>query len=135
MYYLVEQELVILPQNKTKQNILLTCKLLGSWSFLHLRLPVTHVLSSRAGTGYPSGALDFTPVFSEVRVVRTLVFCVVYCRQLIFRLYFFFLIITLFVFVALSLFDVWILFTPLVSSNSLRFFLVSKIENQTLNQA
>jgi hypothetical protein len=33
-------------------------------------------LRSRAGTVYPSGALEFTPVFSGVRATRSLVLCV-----------------------------------------------------------
>jgi hypothetical protein len=36
-----------------------------------------------AGTTYPSGAPEFTPVFfSRIRVARSLVFCVVFCRSL-----------------------------------------------------
>jgi hypothetical protein len=35
-----------------------------------------------AGTAYPSGASEFTPVFSGVRVARSLVVCVVFCRLL-----------------------------------------------------
>ena len=36
-----------------------------------------------AGTGYLSGAPDFTPSFSGVRVARSLVFSVVFCRSLL----------------------------------------------------
>ena len=43
-----------------------------------------------AGIAYPSGASEFTPVFSEVRVVRSLVLCVVFCRSLFVLLSFFF---------------------------------------------
>ena len=32
--------------------------------------------TSGVGTAYPSGAPEFTPVFSEVRVSRSLVLCV-----------------------------------------------------------
>jgi len=35
-----------------------------------------------SGTDYPSGAPQFTPVRSGVRVDRPLVFCVVFCRSL-----------------------------------------------------
>jgi hypothetical protein len=35
-----------------------------------------------AGTAYPSGAHEFTPVCSGVRVARYLVFCVKFCRSL-----------------------------------------------------
>ena len=38
--------------------------------------------SSGAGTAYPSEALEFTPVFSEVRATRSLVLCVMLCRSL-----------------------------------------------------
>jgi len=38
--------------------------------------------ASRAGTAYPSGAPESTPVFSGVRVTRSLVYCVVFCRSL-----------------------------------------------------
>ena len=38
--------------------------------------------TSGAGTAYPSGTPEFTLVFSEVRVARSLVFCVVFCRWL-----------------------------------------------------
>jgi hypothetical protein len=43
-----------------------------------------------AGVAYPSGASEFTPVFSKVRVVRSLVLCVVFCRSLFVLLSFFF---------------------------------------------
>jgi hypothetical protein len=33
-------------------------------------------VASGAGTAYPSGATEFTPVFSGVRVTRSLVLCV-----------------------------------------------------------
>jgi hypothetical protein len=32
--------------------------------------------TSRAGIAYPSGAPEFTPVFSGVRVTRSLLFCI-----------------------------------------------------------
>ena len=35
-----------------------------------------------AETTYPSGAPEFTPVFSGVRVAQCLVVCVVFCRSL-----------------------------------------------------
>jgi hypothetical protein len=38
--------------------------------------------SSGAGTAYPSEALEFTPVFSEVRATRSLVLCGMFCRSL-----------------------------------------------------
>ena len=38
--------------------------------------------TSGAGTIYPSGEHEFAPAFSEVRVARSLVFCVVFCRLL-----------------------------------------------------
>ena len=42
-----------------------------------------------AGIAYPSGASEFTPVFSKVRVVRSLVLCVVFCSSLFVLLSFF----------------------------------------------
>ena len=36
---------------------------------------------SGAGTTYPSGAPEFTPVFSGVRVIQSLVLCVLFCRS------------------------------------------------------
>ena len=39
-------------------------------------------VTSGAGTVYPFGAPEFTSGFSWVRVIRSLVFCVVYCRLL-----------------------------------------------------
>jgi len=57
---------------------------------------------------YPSWALEFTPVF---RWVWILVFCVVICRSLFVLLSFFFWPLRC------LLFDLWLLITPLVSSN------------------
>ena len=39
-------------------------------------------ITSGAGHAYPSGAAEFTPVFSGIRVSRSLVFCVVFCRSM-----------------------------------------------------
>jgi hypothetical protein len=40
--------------------------------------------TSGAGTAFPSGALDFTPVFCEVRVAaEILVFSVVFCLSFV----------------------------------------------------
>jgi hypothetical protein len=49
------------------------------------------------GTANPSGAPEFIPDFSGVRVTQSLVFCVVFCSSLSFLF--------------------WFLITPLVSSN------------------
>jgi hypothetical protein len=38
--------------------------------------------TSGAGTAYPSGTLEFTPVFSGVSVARSLVSCIVFCLLL-----------------------------------------------------
>ena len=59
--------------------------------------------NSGAGTVYPSGTPEMIPGFCGVRVPKSLVFCVVFCRSL---------------FVLLSFFDLRILITPLVSSKS-----------------
>ena len=45
---------------------------------------------SGAGTVYTSGAPEFTPVFSGVRVAQSLIFCVVFFRLMLFLLSFFF---------------------------------------------
>ena len=47
-------------------------------------------ITCEAGTVYPSGASEFTPVLSGVRVTRFLVFCVMFCRSLFALLNFFF---------------------------------------------
>jgi hypothetical protein len=49
-----------------------------------------------SGTAHPSGALEFSLVFSEVRVVRSVGFCVVYCLSLFVLLSFFFSIVLVF---------------------------------------
>jgi hypothetical protein len=40
--------------------------------------------NSGAGTAYPSGAHEFTSVFTGVRVTRSLVLCVMFCRLFFF---------------------------------------------------
>ena len=52
-----------------------TCQMI----FLSL-ISCTTGATSEAGTAYPSGAPEFIPVFSDARVARSLVFCVVFCR-------------------------------------------------------
>jgi len=47
-------------------------------------------VSSGAGNAHSSGAAELTPVLSGVRVSRTLVLCVVFCRSLFDLLSFFF---------------------------------------------
>ena len=42
----------------------------------------TTVVTSGAETANPSGAPEFTPGFSGVRLARCLGFCVVFCRSL-----------------------------------------------------
>ena len=59
---------------------------------------------SGAGTSYASGAPAFTPVFSGVRVARSLVLCAVFCRSLFVLLSFFFC--------SLFFYDLRILITP-----------------------
>ena len=41
----------------------------------------TTVVTCGAGTTDLSGAPEFTPVFSDVRVARSLIFCVLFCRS------------------------------------------------------
>jgi len=64
-----------------------------------------------AGTANPSREPEFTPVFSEVRVARSLVFCVMFCVSLCVLLSFSSLTLC-----CLS-FDIRLLITPVVSSN------------------
>ena len=57
--------------------------------------------------------LSSSQVFSGVRVARSLVLCVMFCRSLFVLLSLFFCLLCY-----LSFLDLWILITPLVSSNS-----------------
>ena len=70
-------------------------------------------VTCRTGIGYPYGAHEFTAGFSVVRVTRSLVFCVVFPGSLFVLLSFF-----LWPLCCLSFFDLRILITSLVSSNS-----------------
>jgi hypothetical protein len=47
-------------------------------------------VTSGAGTAYLSGAHEFSPVFSWIRVTGSLIFCVMFCRSLFVLLYFYF---------------------------------------------
>jgi len=70
--------------------------------------------TSGVGTNYPSGAHEFTTVFSVVTVVQSsLVFCVVFCRFFFFFIFFFWSLY------CLSFIDLrfLIVITPFVSSN------------------
>ena len=66
-----------------------------------------------AGTAHPSSAPEFPLDFSGVRVTRSFVLCVLFCRSLFFLFSFFFWSSC-----CLSFFDLRILITPLVPSNS-----------------
>ena len=57
--------------------------------------------------------MSSSQVFSGVRVARSLVLCVMFCRSLFVLLSLFFCLLCF-----LSFLDLWILITPLVSSNS-----------------
>jgi hypothetical protein len=48
---------------------------------------VTTGATRGTGTTYPSGEPEFTMVFSELCVSRSLVFCVVFCRSLFYVLF------------------------------------------------
>jgi hypothetical protein len=65
-----------------------------------------------AGTAYPSGVPEFIPCFCGVRVARSLVFCVMFCRSLFVLLTFFFWPLY-----CMSFFDLQYLITPLVTPN------------------
>jgi hypothetical protein len=110
------------------------------WGIIHVpwqykNSVIIKVATGGADTAYPSAAHVFTPGFSGVRVTRSLVFCVslcrssffclplccysifsfmcMFCRLLFVLLYFFFWPLC-----SLFFFDIWILITSLVSSNS-----------------
>jgi hypothetical protein len=68
--------------------------------------------TSGEGTAYPSGATEFNPVFSGVLVTRSLVFYVLFLRL------FFVLFVLFFEPLYCLSFDLRILITSLVSSNS-----------------
>ena len=76
--------------------------------------------TSGTGTAYPSGAPEFTPVFSGVRVTRSLALCVCFvdrCLSFIF-----------WPLCCLFFFDLRILITPLVYSNSSYWYYVLSTE-------
>ena len=68
----------------------------------------TSVAISGVGAAYPSGAPEFTPNFSGVRVTRSFVLCVVFCRSFFVLLYFLFWPLC-----CLFFFNIWILITSL----------------------
>ena len=67
--------------------------------------------TSGAGTAYPYGASAFTSVLNGVRVARSFVFLCSVLQIVVCPFYFWQLR-------CLSFFDLWILLTPLMSSNS-----------------
>ena len=77
-------------------------------------------------TAYPSGAPEFTPCFSGVRVTRSLVLYVCFVDRCLSFLYSFFWQLC-----CLFFFDIRILITPLVSPNSLyiQFINLSKFNS------
>ena len=82
-------------------------------SYIHCNQINTTGGNSRAGTAYPSGARKLTPVFSGVRVNRSMVLCVCFCRSL------FVLVYRLsWQLCCLFFFNIRILIAPLVSSSS-----------------
>ena len=73
-------------------------------------------VSYGAETVYPSGAPDFTPDFKKGSCYSILSFICMFCRSLFVCLYFFFWPLC-----CLFFFDIRVLITPLVSSNSCRY--------------
>ena len=53
-----------------------------SWSITGFVTRLTRQVEQRVGTAHHSGAPEFTPGFSGVRVTRSLVLCVMFCRSL-----------------------------------------------------
>ena len=74
---------------------------------------------ARSRNCYPSRAREFTPSFSGIRVVQSLVFWVALCRSSFAHVSFFFWSLC-----CLS-FDLQLLITPLVSSNLLQLYVNS----------
>ena len=81
---------------------------------------LTNGAISGAGTAYPSKAPELDPVFSGIRVTRFLVLC----ECLFVLLYFFFKPLC-----CLFFFDLWILITPLVSSNSSYHIILYRVQS------
>jgi hypothetical protein len=73
---------------------------------------ITTDATNGAGIDYHSGAHEFTPVFSGVRVIQSLVLCVMFCRSSFVLLSFFH-----WPFYCLPSFNLQFLIIPLVSSN------------------
>ena len=76
----------------------------------------TRGVTSGGGTNYPSGAPEFTPVFSGVRVTRFFCFLCMFSRSLFVLLQF-----SVWPMCCLVFFDIRILITPLASSNFVYF--------------
>jgi hypothetical protein len=76
--------------------------------------------TSGTGTAYPSGAPEFTPVFSGFRVTRSLALCVCFVDRCL--SFFFWPLCCLF------FFDLRILITPLVYSSSSYWYYVLSTE-------
>jgi len=83
-------------------NLPLFCYEIGS--NMYLFIPFNRTVN-------PSGALDFTPVVCGVRIVRSLIFCVMFCRPLLVYLSF------MFSSLCCLFFDLWVLVIPLISLN------------------
>jgi hypothetical protein len=78
--------------------------------------------TSGAGTAYPSGAPEFTPVFSGVRVTRSLVLCVYFVDCcLSFCPFFFWPLCCMFFFNVRILITLWYLQTLLLSTSPPRY--------------
>ena len=92
------------------------------------RVRQTTGVTSGAGTAHSSRASEFIPGFSGVRVTRSLVLSVMFCRSLLVLLFFIFLVIVLSV----------LRFTysdyPMVSSNCYCWVLSRRHINSTLRQ-
>ena len=69
--------------------------------------------ASGAGTAYPSGAPEFSPVFNAVRFAQSLVFCAVFCRSFLFFLPLY----------CLTFFDLWLLITPSNFTYKFQFYI------------
>jgi hypothetical protein len=88
---------------------------------------ISNHLTSGAGTAYPSGAPEFTSGFIGVRVTRSLVLCACFVDRCLFFCTFSFGHCYLF------FFDIRILITPLVSSNS--FYSLFCVKNSNMQSS
>ena len=100
----------IQPTNPPKHHYLKPLFDMGLWQKNGMKL-LSYIVPHR--TPYPSGTPEFTPGFQWGSCYSIFSFMCMYCRSLFVLLYFFFWLLC-----CLFFFDIRILITPLVFSNS-----------------